>query len=98
SNIATTAAWPRSRRSWEASTMTDFEDRLADLRPARAPEALWDRIQTGKTVDRRGPSLKKDALSLAAAALLLVGLYAILLPPPEPAPAALPQGTPEEVV
>lgn len=77
--------------------MSDFEDRLAELRPARAPEALWDRIRSGKPAERRMPSFRKDALSLAAAALLLVGLYAILLPPPEPAPAALPQGTPEEV-
>ena len=26
----------------------DVEDRLAELRPARAPEALWDRIRSGK--------------------------------------------------
>lgn len=78
--------------------MSDLEDRLAELRPARAPEALWDRIRTGKFAERRVPSFRKDALALAAAALLLVSLYAVLLPPPVPAPAALgPQGTAEEV-
>jgi TolB protein len=79
--------------------MSDLEDRLAGLRPARAPEALWERIRSGKLAGRRVPSLRKDALSLAAAALLLIGLYFILLPSPDPAPAALgPQGTPEEVL
>jgi len=79
--------------------MSDLEDRLAELRPARAPEALWERIRTGKPAGPRVPSFRKDALSLAAAALLLVALYAILLPSPEPAPAALgPQGSPEELL
>jgi TolB protein len=79
--------------------MTDFEDRLADLRPARAPEALWERIRAGKLAQRRIPSFRKDAFALAAAAGLLAALYAILLPSPEPAPAALgPQGTPEELL
>ena len=78
--------------------MTDFEDNLAELRPARAPEALWDRIRSGKLAERRTPSLRRDALSLAAAALFLAGLYVILLPSPEPTPAALPQGNPEELV
>src|SRR5207247_2171084 len=92
------AAWPRSRRSWEASIMSDFEDRLAELRPARAPEALWERVRSGKLAGPRVPSFRRDALSLAAAALLLVALYAILLPSPEAAPAALPQGNPEELL
>lgn len=79
--------------------MSDFEDRLAELRPARAPEALWDRIRSGKPAVRRLPSVRKDAISLAAAALLLVALYAVLLPSPVSAPAALgPQGTPEELL
>src|SRR4051812_44043491 len=79
--------------------MDDFEDRLAELRPARAPRELWDRIQTGKlAAPRRLPSFRKDALSLAAAALLLAGLYVVLQPSPEPAPAALPQGSPEELL
>jgi TolB protein len=78
--------------------MSDFEDRLAELRPVRAPEALWERIQSGKPAGRRVPSFRKDALSLAAAALLLASLYAILLPSPEPMPAALPQGNPEELL
>jgi TolB protein len=79
--------------------MDDFEDRLAELRPARAPRELWDRIQTGKlAAPRRMPSFRKDALSLAAAALLLAGLYVVLQPSPEPAPAALPQGNPEELL
>jgi len=76
----------------------DVEDRLAELRPARAPEALWDRIRSGKLAERRAPSLRKDALSVAAAALLLAGLYVILLPSPEPQPASLPQGNPDELV
>ena len=79
--------------------MDDFEDRLAELRPARVPQVLWDRIQTGKRAERRLPSFRRDALSVAAAALLLVGLYIVLLPSPEPAPAALgPQGSPEELM
>ncbi len=80
--------------------MSDFEDRLADLRPARAPEALWRRIQSGRPAAApRLPSFRKDALSLAAAGLLLVALYFILMPAPEPAPAALgPQGSPEELL
>jgi Tol biopolymer transport system component len=79
--------------------MSDLEDRLAELRPARAPEALWDRIRAGKLAEpRRLPSFRKEAISLAAAALLLVALYFILLPSPEPAPAALgPQGTADDV-
>ena len=77
----------------------DFEDHLAELRPARAPEALWDRIRSGKPADRRVPSFRKDALSIAAAAMLLVTLYFILVPSPVPTPAALgPQGTAEEVL
>src|SRR6185503_4929792 len=80
------------------SAMTDFEDKLAELRPVRAPEALWDRIRSGKLAERRIPSFRKDAISLAAAALLLAALYVILLPSPEPMPAALPQGNPEELV
>jgi len=67
--------------------MDDFEDRLAELRPVRAPRELWDRIQTGKLAERRMPSFRRDALSLAAAALLLAGLYVVLQPSPEPAPA-----------
>ncbi|HEV3029093.1 MAG TPA: hypothetical protein VG457_16060 [Planctomycetota bacterium] len=79
--------------------MTDLEDGLAELRPARAPEALWRRIQTGKLADRRWPSLRRDALSIAAALLLVVALYFILLPSSESAPAALgPQGSPEELL
>ncbi|HLY75184.1 MAG TPA: hypothetical protein VKU80_13775 [Planctomycetota bacterium] len=79
--------------------MTNLEDSLAELRPARAPEALWRRIQTGKLADRRWPSLRRDALSIAAALLLVVALYFILLPSPEPVPAALgPQGSPEELL
>ncbi|MBI3854845.1 MAG: PD40 domain-containing protein [Planctomycetes bacterium] len=78
--------------------MTDFEDRLAELRPVRAPEALWDRIRSGKLAERRLPSIRKDALALAAAALLLATLYVLLLPSPEAAPAALPQGNPEELM
>jgi len=79
--------------------MTDFEDKLAELRPARAPEALWRRIQTGKLAGRRLPSFRKDALSIAAAVLLVIALYFILLPSPDPAPAALgPQGSPQELL
>jgi Tol biopolymer transport system component len=79
--------------------MDDFEDRLAELRPARAPQELWERIRSGRLAERRLPSFRKDALSLAAAALLLAGLYLVLLPAPEPAPAALgPQGSPEELL
>jgi len=79
--------------------MTDFEDQLAELRPARAPEALWDRIRSGKPAERRAPSFRKDALSIAAAAMLLVTLYFILLPSSVPTPAAPgPQGTPEELL
>ncbi len=80
--------------------MSDFEDRLADLRPARAPKALWERIRSGKPAAApRLPSFRKDAISLAAAALLLVALYFILMPAPDPAPAALgPQGSPEELL
>jgi Tol biopolymer transport system component len=79
--------------------MTDFEDRLADLRPARAHEALWRRIQTGKLADRRLPSFRRDALSMAAAILLVIALYFILLPSSAPAPASLgPQGSPEELL
>ncbi|HZE97863.1 MAG TPA: hypothetical protein VE981_12620 [Planctomycetota bacterium] len=79
--------------------MTEFEDRLAELRPARAPEAIWNRVRTGRPAARRLPSFRKDALSMAAAALLLVALYFILLPSPDPAPAAVgPQGSPEELL
>jgi len=80
--------------------MSEFEDKLAELRPARAPEALWQRIQSGKpAAGPRLPSFRKDAISLAAAALLLVALYFILMPAPDPAPAALgPQGSPEELL
>ena len=79
--------------------MTDFEDKLAELRPARAPEALWKRIQTGRLAGRRLPSFRKDAVSIAAAVLLVIALYFILLPSPDPAPAALgPQGSPEELL
>jgi len=79
--------------------MTDFEEKLAELRPARAPEALWRRIQTGRPAERRLPSFRRDAISIAAALLLVAALYAILLPSPEPAPAALgPQGSPEELL
>ncbi|HLY10659.1 MAG TPA: hypothetical protein VKW04_15255 [Planctomycetota bacterium] len=79
--------------------MSDFEDRLAELRPARAPQALWRRIQTGRLAERRMPSFRKDALSIAAAAVLVAALYVILLPSPDPAPAALgPQGSPEELL
>jgi len=79
--------------------MSDFEDKLAELRPARAPEALWRRIQTGKLAGRRLPSFRKDALSIAAAVLLVIALYFILLPSPDPAPAALgPQGSPQELL
>jgi TolB protein len=78
--------------------MTDFEDHLAELRPARAPEALWERIRSGKLAETRVPSFRKDAFALAAAAMLLVALYAILIPSPEPMPAALPQGSPEELL
>jgi len=78
--------------------MSDLEDRLAELRPARAPEALWNRIRSGKTAERRAPSLRRDAIPLSAAALLLAALYLILLPSPEPVPAALgPQGTADDV-
>ncbi|HEV3029585.1 MAG TPA: hypothetical protein VG457_18550, partial [Planctomycetota bacterium] len=79
--------------------MTDFEDKLAELRPARAPEALWKRIQNGKFADRRWPSFRRDAVSIAAAVLLVIALYFILLPSPDPAPAALgPQGSSEELL
>lgn len=79
--------------------MTDFEDRLAELRPARAPEALWKRIRSGKPAEPRLPNFRKEALSIAAAALLVVALYALLLPSPEPAPASPgPQGSPEELL
>jgi TolB protein len=78
--------------------MTDFEDRLAELRPARAPEALWERVRTGKLAAPRMPSFRKDAVAIAAAVLLVIALYFILLPSPEPAPAALPQGSPEELL
>src|SRR5581483_5238621 len=78
--------------------MTDFEEKLAELRPARAPEDLWNRIRTGRPAERRLPSFRRDAISIAAALLLVAALYAILLPPSEPAPAALgPQGSPEEL-
>jgi len=78
--------------------MTDFEDRLAELRPTRAPEALWERIRSGKLAEPRLPSFRKDAFALAAAAGLLAALYFILMPSPEPLPAALPQGSPEELL
>ncbi|HVR84173.1 MAG TPA: hypothetical protein VMU54_07680 [Planctomycetota bacterium] len=79
--------------------MTDFEDKLAELRPARAPEALWRRVQEGKLADRRWPSFRRDAVSIAAAVLLVIALYFILLPSPDPAPAALgPQGSSEELL
>lgn len=79
--------------------MTDFEDRLAELKPSPAPETLWQRIQEGKLAGPRRPSFRKDAISMAAAALLLVALYLILLPSSEPAPAALGlQGSPEELL
>lgn len=79
--------------------MTDFEDHLAELRPAHAPEALWERIRSGKPAVHRLPSLRRDAMSLAAGALLLIALYFILLPSPDAAPAAVgPQGSPEDLL
>lgn len=79
--------------------MTDFEDRLAELRPARAPEALWKRVQSGLPAGPRLPSFRKDALSLAAAVLLVIALTVVLRPAPEAAPAALgPQGSPEDLL
>jgi Tol biopolymer transport system component len=79
--------------------MSDFEDHLAELRPARSPDSLWDRIRAGKLAGPLRPSLRKDAFSLVAAALLLAALYVILLPPSEPVPAAPgPQGSPEELL
>ncbi len=70
--------------------MSGIEDELARLTPAPAPEALWDRIRSGRAAAPRRPRLTfRDAGILAAAALLL-GILGFMLVAPvaeEPAPA-----------
>jgi TolB protein len=62
--------------------MSEFEDRLARLTPARAPDALWERIRSGQpAAPRRRAFSFRDAGLLAAAAVLLGALGFMLLAP-----------------
>ena len=78
--------------------MSDFEDRLSRLRPARAPEALWDRIRKGRPAPARPRASFRDAGILAAAAALLTALYFVLAAPPGEAPTPAEPLTPEKLL
>jgi Tol biopolymer transport system component len=69
--------------------MSDLEDRLSRLRPARAPESLWERVQTGRPAPAAPRSPVREPLMVAAAASLAAALlYVLFMSGPDPAHVA----------